>query len=380
MIIKYSVKYGTRYQLNYDGEHNLIGVEVWERGYYATYRQVTLDFIKKEYEEYNGPGFDYYYNENEYKLSQFNYNDKMWYRFVEVPCHHLDCELDIHEDILKYLNHWYNDDKPDLCYFSIDGDTLQYDSASKSEKNTLYYHFRRRPDLAKLYNLITPGKKGFDCNKDSVFYLNAILSGDMTIGYKYGISNNRCDNRLYNQNRESVYNLVKVHSWNVSGKIARSIENIIKSKYTKEFSKEELPDGYTETFHVDAYDEVLNLINTIIEFTGVNEIQEEPEPEPEEPKYDTSTITSEIERVYNQIDNGKGYITNNEKNELVEIVIKSIDKDELKMVGVNYTDYINTNGTISSKKAADAFLKKFINYDRYKNNKILGIKNLQLRN
>lgn len=53
MITKYSVNYDSHYRLNYNHHHELTHVDVWERGYYATYRKVTLDFIKKEVEEFN---------------------------------------------------------------------------------------------------------------------------------------------------------------------------------------------------------------------------------------------------------------------------------------------------------------------------------------
>lgn len=134
--------------------------------------------------------------------------------------------------------------------------------------NSLYYAFVGRGDLSILYNLPISKKRGFDNGKESVFYINEVYDNGTLKGYKFGISNGDGKNRLYNQNRGSKYDITKKHRWVVDGKVARSIENIIKSQHTKAFTKEELPDGYTETFLPYAYESVLELVKTITKFTG----------------------------------------------------------------------------------------------------------------
>ncbi|EPY3962328.1 hypothetical protein ACXDGR_000156 [Klebsiella pneumoniae] len=264
MITKYSVKYGNHYQLNYNQLHELTSVEVWERGYYATYRKVTYDFLKKEVDEIE---WSEYCERNEYELSKFNYSNQLWYRFVETPCHHTQCDLELHEDILDYLNHDENGITPELMYFTIDDKNhYSYESASGKERDSLHYAFLNRPDLISYYNLPTVKKRGFDSGKEAVLYINEIYDGSTLIGYKYGISNGDGKQRLYNQNHNSKFTITKKESWTLDGKVARSIENIIKTKYTNAFTKEEMPDGYTETFSSFAYCEVRALIDMIIDF------------------------------------------------------------------------------------------------------------------
>lgn len=269
MITRYNVKYGDHYQLNYNHHHELIDIEVWERGYYATYRKVTLDFIKSEVEKLLGSELiDYYIERNNYQLSKFDDNHELWYRFIEAPCNHIECDIDLHEDILKYLNHNHNGYEPVLQCFRKNDKLLSFSTANKNDLSTLYSLFKGRPDLSQLYSIPEPNKRGFDSGKESVFYINEILDEGTIKGYKFGISNGDGKSRLYNQNRGSKYTINKKHNWVLDGKVARSIENIIKSQHKKAFTKEELPDGYTETFLPYAYEAVLELVEAITKFTG----------------------------------------------------------------------------------------------------------------
>ncbi|MBG2586423.1 DEAD/DEAH box helicase family protein [Klebsiella michiganensis] len=89
-------------------------------------------------------------------------------------------------------------------------------------------------------------------------------------------------------------------------------------------------------------------------------------------------ITDEIERIYTQISNGRDFITNNEKEILAESVLKTIKlqryDDELHMAGGNYAKFVNNDGSLTSTRAADAFLQMFISYDRYRTTTVRGIK------
>lgn len=263
MITRYDVKYGNHYRLNYDHHHNLIAVDVWENGYYATYRKVTLDYIKSEV---NGD-VELYIESNKFELSKFDRYDELWYRFVDSPYHHTQCDLDLHYDILDYVNHYRNDDEPILCHFYNENKPISFDSANKNELRLLYSCFRSRPDLVEMYKIPIPPKRGFDSSKQSIFYIHEITEGSYIKGYKFGISNGDGYSRLYNQNRESIYTIDKKHYWVLDGNVARSIETIIKSQHTKAFTKEEIPDGYTETFLPYAYESVMKLVDEIIKFT-----------------------------------------------------------------------------------------------------------------
>lgn len=92
-------------------------------------------------------------------------------------------------------------------------------------------------------------------------------------------------------------------------------------------------------------------------------------------------ITEEIRRVYTQLENGRGYITNEEKSVLAESVLKTIklqryEGDEHYNFST-YGKYVDENGHLVGHKTANAFLKRFTCFDEYKNNHTKGIKNVR---
>ncbi|MBJ9240895.1 DEAD/DEAH box helicase family protein [Citrobacter braakii] len=97
-------------------------------------------------------------------------------------------------------------------------------------------------------------------------------------------------------------------------------------------------------------------------------------------KQNGNLITDEIRRVYTQLENGRGYITNQEKDILAESVLKTIKlqryDDELHMAGGTYRKYVDDMGVLVSDRAANVFLKLFINFESYKNNRTRGIKSV----
>ncbi|MGS4241716.1 hypothetical protein ACKUS5_18920 [Serratia marcescens] len=92
-------------------------------------------------------------------------------------------------------------------------------------------------------------------------------------------------------------------------------------------------------------------------------------------------ITDEIRRVYAQLDAGRGFITNADKDVLAESVLKTIKlqryDDELHYAGGKYGKYVDDNGVLVGRKSADAFLKLFISYEVYKNSGLRGIKSVR---
>lgn len=91
-------------------------------------------------------------------------------------------------------------------------------------------------------------------------------------------------------------------------------------------------------------------------------------------------ITEEIRRVYMQLENGRGFITNEEKNVLAESVLKTIKlqryDDELHYAGGKYGKYVDDQGVLVGRKSADAFLKLFVRYDTQKSNGVMKYRNM----
>lgn len=69
MIKKYIVKYGYSHQLTYNQSHELIEVDVWTKGYYATYRQITMIFIESEVKNHIGEEHFQYYEDEPFYLA-----------------------------------------------------------------------------------------------------------------------------------------------------------------------------------------------------------------------------------------------------------------------------------------------------------------------
>lgn len=93
---------------------------------------------------------------------------------------------------------------------------------------------------------------GFDGTKSASLYINHCVSYDKE-GFKMGITNRSVELRHNEQKNSSdllKYDTVHVFNFEV-GEDALVLERRLKSKYPRFFfSKEELPDGYTETFDI----------------------------------------------------------------------------------------------------------------------------------
>ncbi|WP_139737534.1 DEAD/DEAH box helicase family protein [Aeromonas caviae] len=94
-------------------------------------------------------------------------------------------------------------------------------------------------------------------------------------------------------------------------------------------------------------------------------------------------ITDEIRRVYDQLRQGRDWISNTEKDVLAESVLKTIKvqryDDALHMAGGEYSKFVDVNGVLLNHKSANSFLKIFICFDTYKNGKsgLKGIQNIK---
>lgn len=92
-------------------------------------------------------------------------------------------------------------------------------------------------------------------------------------------------------------------------------------------------------------------------------------------------ITAEIKRLWLQVANGRDYILNNEKEVIAESVLRMIRtdryEDQLHMAGGQYGQFVNDQGQLKTQKSADTFLKLFVCYESYKNNRVKGARNIK---
>lgn len=174
----------------------------------------------------------------------------------------------------------------------------------------------------------------------------ALANAQVSLIEKYDPSTGRFDNKLtYTQEEIKLRGLV-------SGILALGVRQIVNDVVMVELPKAKDPVKYLN----DVMFDVRN-------------------------KQQGNLITREIERVYTQLENGRGFILNHEKDVLAETVLKTIKAerydDELHYAGGQYGKYVDESGVLVSDRAANSFLKLFIRYDNYKNNDTKGIKDVQ---
>jgi hypothetical protein len=80
-------------------------------------------------------------------------------------------------------------------------------------------------------------------------YVNTIKDGETLVAIKFGITGKSSKERSYEQNRRSVFQVDNILNWEFgSNTHARAAEKFCKDNLTTGIlSKEEMPDGYTET-------------------------------------------------------------------------------------------------------------------------------------
>lgn len=89
------------------------------------------------------------------------------------------------------------------------------------------------------------------------------MLGDRLVGFKYGITNVSVRDRLLQIQSKTNYKLdIFTELFFEDGEIPLLIENLTKKLIGKRFlTKEELPDGYTETLNPVLINKLINLIN-----------------------------------------------------------------------------------------------------------------------
>lgn len=105
-------------------------------------------------------------------------------------------------------------------------------------------------------------KYGYQTNKIGTLYIQSI--GDKAL--KYGITNHDPFERMRVQSKESLYEHKMLYYFTLGdGGLVLDCENNIKRKVGGKFlSKEELPDGYTETLDIKQLEGLLVYIKSIL--------------------------------------------------------------------------------------------------------------------
>lgn len=124
--------------------------------------------------------------------------------------------------------------------------------------------------LSGKYSCPNCARLGFNPLRISHLYLLKISRDDEIIAYKYGITNNfkrRLENlRIYNKDLQ----ISLVGMWGYSdGLICRKHENNLSVRFSKYLSKQDMPDGYTETINPsEVYDLFMFQNNQYKEYHG----------------------------------------------------------------------------------------------------------------
>jgi hypothetical protein len=101
---------------------------------------------------------------------------------------------------------------------------------------------------------------GCSAHNQKYSYINTIEDAGLVIGLKFGITSN-LKARCYKQNKHSVFDIKNIGVW----KFDNSMSCKGAEKYCKNsldcgvFSKEEVPDGWTETTHTSNIDEIISI-------------------------------------------------------------------------------------------------------------------------
>lgn len=114
---------------------------------------------------------------------------------------------------------------------------------------------------AMLSNL-SAGHRGCSCSlvRHVRAYIHQVSLNGQVIGVKYGITSHRSQVRLYSQSRKSPCDLLALSTWcfeKVSD--CRRAEAECKRAFKSFISKENLPDGYTETAPFSCVQEIINI-------------------------------------------------------------------------------------------------------------------------
>ncbi|MCL6408395.1 hypothetical protein EXT70_22550, partial [Dickeya dadantii] len=96
-----------------------------------------------------------------------------------------------------------------------------------------------------------------------IFYIHGVYDQDLLVGLKYGLTKaNAKTSRLYLQNKKSIFNIRPVLEFLFdSPQDARDLETTLKSSLPRQFTKEEVSDGYTETCSASNLDPIISMVS-----------------------------------------------------------------------------------------------------------------------
>lgn len=85
--------------------------------------------------------------------------------------------------------------------------------------------------------------------RHDIFYIHGVYDRDVLVGLKYGLTKtNAKTSRIYLQNKNSIFSIRPLLEFFFdSPQDARDLETELKSSLPRQFTKEEVSDGYTET-------------------------------------------------------------------------------------------------------------------------------------
>lgn len=96
-----------------------------------------------------------------------------------------------------------------------------------------------------------------------VFYVHGVYDGDLLVGLKYGLTKTHAKtSRLYLQNKKSIFSIRPTLKFLFdSPQDARALEATLKSSLPRQFTKEEVSDGYTETCSASNLDLIISMVS-----------------------------------------------------------------------------------------------------------------------
>jgi len=94
-----------------------------------------------------------------------------------------------------------------------------------------------------------------------VCYINGIYDKEELIGVKFGITSNTAHKRCYYQNSKSCYSIRQLESYRMPSNISciEAENECLKELQCKLFTKQEVPDGYTETTHAGNISKIVEI-------------------------------------------------------------------------------------------------------------------------
>lgn len=342
-IKKYVVEvdiYGTQYSLRYDNNHELYELSINDGRDYYHYSEWTLEKVKMEfnmYKKYISKTWEEYYEEF---FTSFEYNDKLWYRTLEIP----DPSI-LYPQAFDSIDHLIPKEPGKLAYIELNTGEI-FSSSDFYEYNKLIKKlFIDKSDLN-----IDLGIQKKAVNKSGVSQREAkklaIRTAQETIVDKYNPLTGRFDDAVTYTNEEK--NMKRI----IQSILALGDRAFVNDVLMAELLKAKNPMKFLNDIKFDIHN-----------------------------KQQGNLITAEIKRLWEQVANGRNFILNTEKAVIAESVLRWILSERyesiLQMAGGVYGNFIDENGQLKTQKSADAFLRLFVSYESYKNNSVKGARGVK---